>query len=354
VIDPRKFTPDYREALARLANLRPRSAGEGVVIEASGAAIGRYELEFENPLERPIEVTLSMGSGDSRWRFHPDHVHHVLPPGRAVNLALGYWREAGYDAQFRAPHLEMQVDLLAEQARISVPARTLPVGLALGALPADVLEPGAEAVLELDGDGDCLRVESAKIDLPDGPLTLEGWLRGRDFSGRRAFVTKTESSEYGLFVSDGRPVFSLRPQGRNYSNAEGRKGQLQPGRWVHLAGVYDGSEVRLYVDGELVASSPAPGPARRRNGHPLYVGADPDRSGRPMSFFDGQIDEVRLSKCARYSGERFAPERRHAPDADTVLLLHLDRLVGPFAIDHSGGAIHPRRLGDAALAPSKR
>src|SRR5699024_5821305 len=35
--------------------------------------------------------------------------------------------------------------------------------------------------------------------------------------------------------------------------------EAEPGRWYHTLGVWDGEEVKLYVDGELVDSGPATG-----------------------------------------------------------------------------------------------
>jgi hypothetical protein len=102
--------------------------------------------------------------------------------------------------------------------------------------------------------------------------------------------------------------------------------------------VFDGAAVALYVDGRRIDRAEGAG-VRRENGLPLYVGADPDKRGDPMSFFDGQVDEVRISAGARYVGE-FTPARRHAPDDETLLLLRLDQGLGPFAPDAGPGARH--------------
>jgi pimeloyl-ACP methyl ester carboxylesterase len=77
------------------------------------------------------------------------------------------------------------------------------------------------------------------------------------------------------------------------------------------------------------------------------VGADVDNRANPVSFFDGKIDGVRLSTVARYSGDSFDPERRHASDADTALLLNMDSLVGPWLFDESPSCVHPTPRGGA-------
>ena len=39
------------------------------------------------------------------------------------------------------------------------------------------------------------------------------------------------------------------------------------------------------------------------------------------------------------------PQRRFAVDGDTVVLLHMDRLIGPWVADHSAGSRHATRIG---------
>ena len=115
-------------------------------------------------------------------------------------------------------------------------------------------------------------------------------------------MAKTESSEYGIFVSDFGVEWSVHVDGA-YRTVKAPEGTLEQDRWHHLAGVWDGREVRLYVDGRLVGTTPAPG-QRTTNALPLIVGADVDRAGNPTSHSAGRIDEVRLAASALYSGPR--------------------------------------------------
>ncbi|MFN9332076.1 MAG: LamG domain-containing protein, partial [Planctomycetota bacterium] len=98
---------------------------------------------------------------------------------------------------------------------------------------------------------------------------------------------------------------------------------LPVGRWRHLAGVHDGAEVRLYVDGALAARAPAVGPRRTDDG-PLLVGAGRDAAGRTAEAFAGRIDDVRLSRSARYA-EAFAPTARPQPDTGTAHCTRVQR-----------------------------
>jgi hypothetical protein len=140
--------------------------------------------------------------------------------------------------------------------------------------------------------------------------------------------------------------------GDGYVTAKSGKPVLQRDRWHHVAGVFDGSEVRAYVDGQLVAKTAGKG-IRKTNALPLFVGADPNGSGAPGSFFRGAIDDVRISSVARYT-TAFEPAAQHEADAATVLLLPCDTDFGPWTPDASGHARHPRRIGTAHCTVESR
>jgi hypothetical protein len=62
-----------------------------------------------------------------------------------------------------------------------------------------------------------------------------------------------------------------------------------PGRWSHLALTYDGTRLRMYVDGRRVSSLAVKG-SILRTPHPLWIGGN-----RPYGeYFHGTIDEVRV------------------------------------------------------------
>ena len=67
-----------------------------------------------------------------------------------------------------------------------------------------------------------------------------------------------------------------------------------------------------------------------------FLAAHPDAVGENMAWhFKGKIDEVRISKIARYDRD-FTPPLRHAKDADTIALYHFDQGSGDILKDSSG------------------
>ena len=209
-----------------------------------------------------------------------------------------------------------------------------------------------EVVLSLDGADDAVILTPEASNLPNGSMTLETWFRADDLSGRIGLATRTENSEYGIFLSDGIPDFMIHLN-RAYRSAKGAAGLVSTDRWHHIAGVFDEDEgeVRLYLDGRLIDSAPASG-NRTSNRLPFIVGADVDGNGRPVSFFDGQVDGVRLSKVARYRGDSFVPVRRHAVDEDTQLLLNFDDIQVDWTYDESLRGNHPLCVGGPEIVPA--
>ena len=285
------------------------------------------------------------------WQFAPDHQHVVVPAKANGTTTFVVQRAADPAGLFALPKIDVRCDYLAVDRRVALPRATFDLPLPP---PERLGESGSphEGVLVLDGTAACVELPTGQLALPDGPFTVECWLRGENFSGRRALLAKTEQSEFGLYASDGQLEF-LAFVGGAYAAVKSPPAALRPGQWHHVAGVFDGTEVRCYLDGKLLARAPGRG-TRKTNKLSLFVGADPGSNGKPSSFFAGCLDEVRISKVARYEGESFPPPARHARDADTVWLLPCDADFGPWAIDTSGQHAHGQRRGSAHCTVESR
>ncbi len=106
-------------------------------------------------------------------------------------------------------------------------------------------------------------------------------------------------------------------------NALSQTRAIELNRWHHVSWVYDGAEIRLYLDGAMIAASPSSGSIANAEGQ-LVLGAR-FRDKRIMPAFIGLMDTVRISSVARYSGPSFTPpEGDLPPDPDTLLLFNFD------------------------------
>jgi len=341
----REITGELQAETVRLAQLSPAISGT-VQLTPTGPVADEITVTLNNPTSRVVDYSLTPTSRDNRWRFSPDHTHGLLPPGESKEVTFRYRYKANQlDDSFDLFRVVYSQDYLAPTTRYAIPDVTAEVDLSVdvqGILARD----STNRALRLAGD-EAIKVANSAIDLPQGPMTLECWFRANRFGERVGLLAKTEVSEYGIFVSQGNPVASLY-LGNSYRNVQPSL-ILETDRWYHLAMVYDTESLVMYLDGKEVDRESVSGqPVRKLNELPLFIGADTSRNGEATSFFDGDIDEVRLSKAAMYRGE-FTPERRLQVGEDTVFLYGFDQQLGPVLLDSGPGQHHVRLSGDAVL-----
>jgi hypothetical protein len=347
VKDVREITGELADQCARMVDRQPVIDGT-LVFSADASVQSTITVRVENPTTREADVTVALDSADSRWVPTPDHNHARVAPGASAEFRFSVQRPGdAADTYLRTLEAVVDADVLLPGHRYSLPTRRVPVPLALDSLPPPPV-PASETALALDGD-DAVLVPSAALALPDGPFTLECWCNADEFADRTGLVCKTQSSDYGIFVNKGRPHFSVF-LGSGYVSASA-KSPIATGTWHHIAGVYDGSEVRLYVDGDLVGSTKGSG-VRKPNALPLILGADVDDNGRATSFFHGKLDAVRLSTGARYTTDSFTPVRRPDAGPGVLLLANMDALLAGAPRLESPRSQLPTVTGRPTLVPA--
>ncbi|MEM1166828.1 MAG: LamG-like jellyroll fold domain-containing protein [Planctomycetota bacterium] len=346
VLDVRAITGKVSEAASDLAALVPTFASPLEVSAESGTS-QIVTIGLSNPTSFAADFELTLMSDDPRWRVTPDHLHGRLDRGASQSVSFRVHRGANtVDAELRPLELHLGMDMITDSARFPIEPTitTVPGSLVLPAPPT----PDENHALELSGDGAGLTALASVPVLP-GPLTVEAWIRPDSFDARDGVIG---SRAYGLWLESGRPTFYVRTGDGWFDVSADESETLEPGRWHHLAGVFDGEESRLYVNGRLVDDAENPGTVQFGSGA-LVIGADARWSGW-RNGMNGWIDEVRISHTARYEGERVRPQRRLKGDELAALLLHMDGEVGGYLFDSSKNAAHIRLDGDTAVAPAPR
>lgn len=113
--------------------------------------------------------------------------------------------------------------------------------------------------------------------------------------------------------------------------------QPLPTAWTHIAGVLTKDEMRLFCNGKCLGRMSITDPlAKRQWDQHFWLGDAPD-NGRYR--FQGLMDEVRISRVARYDDD-FEPVRYHEPDANTLALYHFDDGRGLRLTDASANGHH--------------
>lgn len=349
VMNPRDFTPEHLADLDAARAMNVELISQPLRLAADGKGSGVYEMEITNPAKAGIEVTLTFAKQNG-WVLSPDHQHLVVPANGKAAVKFQWSRSGAAPSESTpAPRMEIETEYLAEKYRVALPTRVIPLRVSPPQLPDEAFAASAqEFSMKVTGNASGARVDSSYFDLPIGPMTLETWVYPTEQQKEAGIVAKTEQSDYGMSIDQGRATFLIFLE-NHYVKAT-MTDLLPLNRWTHLAGVYDGKEVRLYVDGVEVDSQPARG-ARVSNALPLYVGADPNRKGLPSRPFHGRLDEIRLSKVARYQAG-FKPQRLLPTDPNCVLHFRADRISGRYLPDHSASRAHAVMMGDATISES--
>ncbi|MFC1764178.1 LamG-like jellyroll fold domain-containing protein [Planctomycetota bacterium] len=185
-------------------------------------------------------------------------------------------------------------------------------------------DPGrAGQVLQLDGDQDWVNCgKDSRFDITS-EITVSSWIKVNGFDkafeniiskGDMAWrISRTSSSNQLCFTCSGTSV-----PGDKYGSVHG-KTNVNDGKWHHVAGVYDGVGVCLYIDGVLDVSSEASGEICT-NAWNLLIGANEETTaqGWPDRSFDGLIDDVRLYDYALTEAEikKLYEERKSKPNGN--------------------------------------
>jgi beta-galactosidase len=146
--------------------------------------------------------------------------------------------------------------------------------------------------VDFDGAGGLDCANSTGIDLTSGG-TISAWIKSSGETDAYACVVAKGVTAWRLIRGnmDTTMWFHFNPaDGTTEFQANGTTAVLD-GQWHHLMGIYDGSNIRLYVDGQLDAST-AITKGLRTSADPVYIGS---RVGRLSDrSWNGQIDEVRI------------------------------------------------------------
>ena len=142
---------------------------------------------------------------------------------------------------------------------------------------------------------------SSSLNLTTG-MTAEAWVNPTALgtSYRTVVLREQPGNEvYALYANQSGPPQA--PLGEvfvgGYKDANASTG-LATGAWAHLAETYDGSSVRLYVNGTLVSTTAAPG-SLASSSSPLRIGGNSIWG----EYFSGLIDEVRIYNRALSASE---------------------------------------------------
>jgi uncharacterized protein DUF4082/concanavalin A-like lectin/glucanase superfamily protein/galactose oxidase-like protein/Big-like domain-containing protein/purple acid phosphatase-like protein/Kelch motif protein len=147
------------------------------------------------------------------------------------------------------------------------------------------------SALSFDGVNDSVSIPNNTALTPNAGLTISAWVNPTALGAWRPIVAKERSTipTYGLYAA---ASGNNRPTARVFTTSDlttNTAGTFGLGVWTHEAMTWNGTTLRLFVNGAQVASRTVSGPLAVSNGV-LRLGGDSVRG----EWFAGRIDEVRV------------------------------------------------------------
>jgi tetratricopeptide (TPR) repeat protein len=205
-----------------------------------------------------------------------------------------------------------------------------------------------QAGLDFDGDRDYVVLPSLQFD-GHPPWTIETIIKpvGIDRSALNGWTSLVSTADgggiglesnakrwsLGLYTAD---LFSQLWK-ENYSSVFAHT-QVKLNEWQHVAGVWDGQELRLYLNGELQETRTSVRSCTRISHGPFFLGADPDSMRTDevaQGYFHGRMRAARISRGVEYVTSFTQPERLDKTP-ETIALYDFTTDTGRYAIDRSG------------------
>ncbi|MBT8391607.1 MAG: T9SS type A sorting domain-containing protein [Ignavibacteria bacterium] len=199
--------------------------------------------------------------------------------------------------------------------------------------------------LKFDGVDDFLNCgNGTSLQITGSEVTLECWINVNQFKPNiwegslivKDFGAPGNDSGYMIRCGDdGKVNFNL--GAGSWQELTSPADAIQLNSWHHIAATYDGTDMKIYVDGDLVAEVNRPSLNIRNAAANMLIGESP---GFPGRVFDGKIDEVRIWNVAR-SREQIkrtmnyllSPEYYSTPDSGLAGYWRFDEGTGQTAID---------------------
>jgi hypothetical protein len=227
----------------------------------------------------------------------------------------------------------------------------------------------AQMALKLDGDPESF------FEVPDHPsldrdlgsvFTVEAWVNPAKVLGDDEFPNEymilNKEDVYEISVrnndpfSEGTFQVAVQPDEAGWVWMDS-EALVPPNTWTHVAATWDGMTVRTFVNGKFQQEYELTGPDGDKGilndtDDSLKVGRRVRGHADLHSIFSGLIDEIRISKVIRYTGDGYTvPAKAFTPDADTVALYHFDEVVDGMVKDASPAGNHGVLRKNAVLVP---
>ena len=142
---------------------------------------------------------------------------------------------------------------------------------------------------------DCVNVPASDELKITGEITMAAWIYQDSWGTDAQWFDKNchnggEHSSYGIGAFNNGQNFNMFLGTGNSRPTLSQPHGLDAKKWYHVVGTYDGSTMRVYVDGEVAAEKDEKFDFKGTNDQDLRIGCSKDRAR--YTFEDGSIDEA--------------------------------------------------------------
>jgi hypothetical protein len=301
---------------------------EDRVIEAGGVKVRLSAIRSLTHEPKQVEATLSDGK------------KITLPPSALEGLTVRIGGESRPIPFARAIQTTIHPPEPTPAVPCMVVASRAGKELARAAGSVVILQPEKRYALSFDGGSrNELIIPSFTLDA-GRPFTVEALLTPSQYRFQ-ALLGSSGGTGIALELLGGDdPRWALAGYHGGTSMKVASKIPAKLKRRTHVAGVFDGSSLTLYVDGKRQGRIDLPpgnvfaGPLRT---FAIEAASVPD--GRGVRSFTGLLEGVRISRGTRYVKD-FTPPTAFDPDKDSTLVLRMNEGTGNVCYDGSGQHHH--------------
>ncbi len=159
------------------------------------------------------------------------------------------------------------------------------------------------SALGFDGTNDYVEIAYASTLAPSVSISFGGWFYTTDKTQTsQSILSKTQGGGYNLFLNNTggacgstTSLCGLVNVSSSYYAVDYPVSNLSNNTWYHAMVTFNGSIVKLYLNGQLVDSKPASGVVTYTVSNALCIGAEPGNTvcdaGSP---FNGKLDDIRV------------------------------------------------------------
>jgi len=171
-------------------------------------------------------------------------------------------------------------------------------------------QPAGKIGGAIDFDGTVSRLTVPGLDIAGSEITLAAWVRPRSFAGtanEARFISKASSTTgndhywmLGNYENGTALRFRLKT-GSTTTTLISAEGQIETDKWYHVAATYDGTTMRIFLDGVEIASERKTGNLATASSVDVGLGNQPEGAGDRA--LDGLLDEIRIYNKALSASE---------------------------------------------------